>query len=132
MYVFILILAFATFVSAQGMSMAGMENTVGSFSSGTSIEPKTTSESSAMVHKSLGNWALMLHANAFLVDTQQSGARGQDKLFSLNWIMSMLQRQSGRHTIMMRTMISLEPATVTKRRYPLLFQTGETAYGLPI
>ena len=29
-------------------------------------------------------------------------------------------------------MLSLEPATVTDRRYPLLFQTGETAYGKPI
>jgi len=29
-------------------------------------------------------------------------------------------------------MLSLEPATVTDRRYPLLFQTGETAYGMPI
>jgi hypothetical protein len=29
-------------------------------------------------------------------------------------------------------MLSLEPATVTGRRYPLLFQQGETAFGLPI
>jgi hypothetical protein len=29
-------------------------------------------------------------------------------------------------------MLSLEPATVTDRRYPLLFQTGETAYGQPL
>jgi hypothetical protein len=29
-------------------------------------------------------------------------------------------------------MLSLEPATVTRRKYPLLFQTGETAYGLSI
>jgi hypothetical protein len=29
-------------------------------------------------------------------------------------------------------MISLEPATVTERRYPELFQSGETAFGLPI
>ena len=29
-------------------------------------------------------------------------------------------------------MLSLEPATVTDRRYPLLFQTGETAYGAPL
>jgi hypothetical protein len=29
-------------------------------------------------------------------------------------------------------MLSLEPATVTKRRYPELFQSGETAYGVPI
>ena len=29
-------------------------------------------------------------------------------------------------------MLSLDPATITDRRYPLLFQTGETAYGSPI
>jgi hypothetical protein len=29
-------------------------------------------------------------------------------------------------------MLSLEPATVTDRRYPELFQTGETAYGVPL
>ena len=29
-------------------------------------------------------------------------------------------------------MLSLEPATITERRYPLLFQTGETAFGDPI
>ena len=33
---------------------------------------------------------------------------------------------------MFRTMFSLEPATVTERRYPLLFQSGETAFGLPV
>ncbi len=29
-------------------------------------------------------------------------------------------------------MLSLEPVTITNRRYPLLFQTGETAYGRPL
>ena len=29
-------------------------------------------------------------------------------------------------------MLSLDPATMTHERYPLLFQTGETAYGAPI
>ena len=33
---------------------------------------------------------------------------------------------------MLRAMFSLEPATVTTRRYPELFQTGETAFGKPI
>ena len=32
----------------------------------------------------------------------------------------------------MRAMFSIEPATVTERRYPLLFQQGETAYGVAI
>jgi hypothetical protein len=124
----------ANSVAAQ-MSMPGMaamENSVGFLSSGTSVEPKTTSEFTPMIHTSLGKWTFMFHANAFLVDAQQSGPRGFDKLFSINWLMPMVSRDFGRQTVSFRTMLSLEPATVTKRRYPELFQSGETAYGLPI
>jgi hypothetical protein len=112
--------------------MTAMENSVGFLSSGTSIEPRTTSEFTPMFHTSLGNWTLMLHGSAFLVDSQQTGPRGADKLFSTNWVMPMVSRDFGRQTITFRTMLSLEPATVTLRRYPELFQSGETAYGLPI
>ena len=116
----------------ESMSMPGVENSVGYLASGTSILPKSTSESSPMIHRTLGNWTLMLHANAMLVDVQQSGPRGEDKFFSSNWVMPMLKRESGRHSLTLRTMLSLEPATITRRRYPLLFQTGETAFGLSI
>jgi hypothetical protein len=112
--------------------MTVMENSVGFLSSGTSIEPKTTSEFTPMVHRSLGDWNLMFHGTLFLVDMQQSGPRGADKAFSTNWFMPMVSRDFGRHTVMFRTMLSLEPATVTNRRYPELFQSGETAFGLPI
>jgi hypothetical protein len=112
--------------------MAAMENSVGFLSSGTSIEPKVVSEFAPMYHTSLGNWTLMFHGNGFLVETQQSGPRGGDKLFSVNWLMPMVSRDFGRQTLTFRTMLSLEPATVTQRRYPELFQSGETAYGLPI
>jgi hypothetical protein len=112
--------------------MAAMENNVGFLSSGTSVEPKATSEFASMIHTSVGRWTFMFHANAFLANTQQSGPRGGDKLYSINWMMPMLSRDFGRHTITFRTMLSLEPATVTKRRYPELFQSGETAYGLPV
>src|SRR2546425_11792007 len=114
-------------LEAQGMTMAGMENSVGFLSSGTSIQPKATSESESMIHKSLGNWTFMFHANAFVVDTQQTGPRGRDKFFSANWIMPMLARQHGRQSITLRTMLSADPATVTNRSYPVLFQSGETA-----
>ena len=116
----------------QTMAMPGVENSVGFHASGTSIEPRTTSESSPMIHRTIGNWTVMLHANAFLTTVQQSGPRGGDKFFSANWVMPGVQRQFGRHGVMLRTMISLEPATITNRRYPLLFQTGETAYGFSI
>ncbi len=75
---------------------------------------------------------LMLHGNAFVMDLQQTGPRGEDKFFSTNWVMGMAEREWGPGQLTLRTMLSLEPATVTGRRYPLLFQQGETAYGLPI
>jgi hypothetical protein len=75
---------------------------------------------------------LMFHANAFILDEQQSSSRGRDKFFSTNWFMPMAQRKLGPGVFTFRTMLSLEPATITGRQYPLLFQQGETAYGLPI
>ncbi|HET9132526.1 MAG TPA: hypothetical protein VFO86_16345, partial [Terriglobia bacterium] len=117
---------------AQMPGMSAMENSVGNLSSGTSIEPAATSEASSMVHGSLGSWTVMFHANAFVQDIQQSGPRGGDKFFSTNWMMPMLTNKWGAHSLTLRSMFSIEPATVTDRRYPLLFQTGETAFGSPI
>jgi hypothetical protein len=129
-FAFGFLLGFSTTAAAQqSMRMTGMENTAGYLSSGTSLEPKSTSESSPMLHKPLGNWAFMFHANAFVVSTQQSSSRGGDKVFVGNWVMPMITRPFGASTLTFRTMISLEPLTVTQRRYPLLFQTGETAFG---
>ena len=70
---------------------------------------------------------------AFLVDTQQSGPRGGDKLYSPNWFMAAAEHRVGtRGAFQADLMLSLDPATITGERYPLLFQTGETAYGKPI
>jgi hypothetical protein len=98
--------------------------------SGTSIEPASTPV--PMMMADWKGWTLMLHGAAFVTDTQQSGPRGADKLFSTNWIMPMAQRKLGPGQLTLRTMLSLEPATVTGRYYPLLFQQGETAFGAPI
>src|SRR5437588_12213920 len=46
--------------------------------------------------------------------------------------MPMAQRDAGPGTLTLRAMLSLEPATVTGRRYPELLQVGETAFGRPI
>jgi hypothetical protein len=97
---------------------------------GTSAQPNSTVES--MIMLSRGKWLFMFHGVAFLSTLQQSGPRGYDKVFSTNWFMPMAQRQIGRGQITFRTMLSLEPATVTSRFYPLLFQQGETAFGKPI
>ena len=98
--------------------------------SGTSAEPSSTPMNMLMSQRK--GWMLMLHGVGFVNEQQQSGPRGADKLFSTNWIMPMAQRQFGRSTLTLRAMLSLEPATVTGRYYPLLFQQGETAYGNPI
>jgi hypothetical protein len=98
--------------------------------SGTSAEPNSTPAPMLMTMQR--GWMLMLHGNAFVADIQQTSPRGGDKLFSTNWAMGMAQRQAGPGLLTLRGMLSLEPATVTDRRYPLLFQQGETAYGVPI
>jgi len=98
--------------------------------SGTSAEPNSTPMPMLMTMK--GKWMLMFHGEAFLNGVQQSGPRGDDKVFSTNWLMPMAQRPLGPGTFTARFMVSLEPATVTGRFYPELFQQGETAFGRPI
>ncbi|MGB9146991.1 MAG: hypothetical protein WCC14_14285 [Acidobacteriaceae bacterium] len=98
--------------------------------SGTSAQPDSTP--APMLMTMHGAWMLMLHGNGFVADIQQTSPRGGDKLFSTNWAMPMAQREWGPGELTLRTMLSLEPATVTGRQYPLLFQQGETAYGKPI
>jgi len=85
-----------------------------------------------MMMQRKASWTLMFMGQAFLVDTQQSGPRGADKLYSTNWGMASAQHALGSGQVMFDSMLSLEPATVTNRSYPLLFQTGETAYGQPL
>lgn len=97
---------------------------------GTSAEPDSTPIPMRMTMKA--NWMLMVHANVFVLDEQQSSARGADKFFSTNWFMGMAQHRAGPGTFTARVMLSLEPATISSRRYPLLFQQGETAFGKPI
>jgi hypothetical protein len=107
-------------------------------SSGTSAQPRGWTMPMVMTHT--GGWQLSWMAQAFTVEVQQSHAntppgtlqRGGDKLYSTNWGMLSAQHSLAGGTVMLRTMLSLEPATITYRRYPELFQTGETAFGQPI
>jgi len=106
--------------------------------SGTSVEPASTP--ALMMMSEYRGWTLMLHGVVFLADTQQHAAsnptgptRGGDKFFSTNWIMPMATHQLGaKGQLTLRTMLSLEPATISDRYYPELFQQGETAFGKPI
>ena len=117
-------------MNMSGKAQSFIESIENHASSGTSAQPDSTQTPMLMTMR--GNWMLMFHANAFVVDTQQSSPRGKDKLFSTNWFMPMAQRELGPGKLTLRAMFSLEPATVTDRQYPLLFQQGETAYGRPI
>jgi hypothetical protein len=118
----------------KGMDMRAM-NSASMFlmdlSSGTAMNPPAWPM--PMMMKSFGAWNAMFMGEAFIVDTQQSGPRGGDKLYSSNWIMGNFEHRLGeKGAFQTQLMLSLEPATITDRRYPLLFQTGETAFGKPI
>jgi hypothetical protein len=100
--------------------------------SGTSANPEAWPM--PMIMTALGSgWTGMFMANGFIVDTQESGPRGGDKLYSTNWFMGAFQHPLGsKAAFEFDVMLSLEPATITDRRYPELFQTGETAFGNPL
>jgi hypothetical protein len=98
--------------------------------SGTSLEPGSSAP--PMLMRMSGQWMEMLHGQAEAAEQQQTGLRGRDKLFSVNWAMLMAQRRTSRRQWTLVSMFSLEPATITGRYYPELFQQGETAFGKPI
>ncbi len=106
------------------------ENILRHSASGTDVEPGSTAP--AMLMQMHANWMFMLHGQASIVEQQQTGPRAHDKLFSANWIMPMAQRNFASGELTLRTMLSLEPATISGRYYPELFQQGETAFGQPI
>jgi hypothetical protein len=128
--------ASSAYAQMPGMDMSQPRTLIDSIlqhtSSGTTVEPRSTPM--PMLMRSVDGWTLMLHGAGFAADIQQHAGseRGGDKLFSTNWIMPMAQRRLGRGELTLRGMLSLEPATVTGRFYPELFQQGETAYGKPI
>ena len=132
------ILLFATVLIASparaGMDMVDMTPSsmiFSNFASGTSANPASSPMPMWMTH--FGSWNTMFMGAGFVVDTQQSGPRGGDKLYSPNAFMAGAEHRAGEHgAFQIEAMLSLDPATITGERYPLLFQTGETAYGKPL
>jgi hypothetical protein len=112
----------------------GYMNSAGAYlmkmASGTSQNP--SSWPMPMLMPKLGAWNLMIMGQGFAVSTQQSGPRGADKIYSPNWAMISATHRLGGGSMMLQSMLSFEPATVTNKSYPLLFQTGETAHGVPL
>jgi hypothetical protein len=129
MYKYLLALAIPAALAAQdhAQDQGPAASYLMKLASGTSMNPQ--SWPMPMVMRQAGSWHLMFMGQAFLATTQQSGPRGHDKFYSTNWGMVSAQRHALGGVVQIQAMLSLEPATVTSRSYPLLFQTGETAYG---
>jgi hypothetical protein len=79
------------------------------------------------LHSRAGGWELMWHGNAFLqvLHEEAEEHRGATQAGSINWFMGMARRSAGRGRVGVRTMLSLEPATVGGCGYPDLLATGE-------
>jgi len=110
-------------VSPAGVSMERM-------GSGTTWIPDAISLPSR--DRMLHDWMIMTHGFVFVQYDHQSGERGDDQFGSLNWVMLMATRDLAGGRFQARTMLSLDPWTVSNRGYPLLLQTGETYNGEPL
>jgi hypothetical protein len=99
--------------------------------SGTSWQPDTSTMYG--IHDMLGDWMTMTHYNVFLNFDKQLGPRGGHQIDSENWAMFMASRTwADTDKLEFRGMFTIEPWTVTKRGYPMLFQTGESYNGEPL
>ena len=84
------------------------------------------------LHFDLGSgWQGMAHGYGWLVHTEQTGPRGDEKTYVQSMVMLMAQRDFGGARLQLRTMMSAEPL-LDARGYPNLFATGETADGQPL
>jgi hypothetical protein len=98
--------------------------------SGTSWLPDSAPMRGWMVP--LGKGGLMVHGNAFVAYDWFSSARGDGSFISTNDVGAMAWYPLGPLELSASAMLSAEPLTVGTAGYPLIFQTGETAYGEPL
>jgi hypothetical protein len=123
------------------MQMAGMNHAfslslpMNRNGSGTSWSPDNNPMYMIMTHTKKGMW--MFHGSVFLrYNTQQltdKTSRSDAQFDAPNWFMAMYNRQVGKNGLFNFTgMLSLDALTVTKRGYPLLFQSGESYNGEPL
>jgi hypothetical protein len=84
------------------------------------------------VHFGFGDgWMGMAHGYAWGIYTDQTGPRGDDKLFVASMAMLSAEKDFGGARLQLRSMLSAEPL-MDDRGYPLLFAAGETANGVPL
>jgi len=77
-------------------------------------------------------WTFMQDGVVFGLYNHQGGPRGGDEFRVPNWWMGMWSRKTGRSSLTLTSMLSLDPATVGKRGYRELFQIGEAVDGRPL
>ncbi len=113
----------------ESMVMHGMYGTypMGRDATGTSWMPGSTQMPE--IHRMSHDWVMMIDGYLTAIYDRQGGPRGGDKFVSENMFMFSAQKDFGDGTFGLRTMISLEPATIGCSGYPLLLQTGETCNG---
>jgi hypothetical protein len=97
--------------------------------SGTALLP--SNESMDGLHFPTGDWMVMVHGFVTAQVTDHSGPRGDDKAYSTSMLMLNGERQTNWGRVMLKSMLSLEPA-MDAEGYPNLFATGETAGGTPL
>ena len=79
-----------------------------------------------------GSWDVMLHGSVFGQYDRQGGNRGDSQFGSINWGMLMATHDLAVGRFQARTMLRLDPWTVSNRGYPLLAQSGEAIGDEPI
>jgi hypothetical protein len=139
-----------TFMSDEDMANMDMEHAeiLGEpLGSGTGWLPQGSPVHDHALHAMLGSWMLRTHGEVALRYTGQNlnhvdrwspgpsgtageslnpdGERGGTRFDAPNWAMVSAERPIGAGSLLLRTMLSLDPATIGNQGYPLLFQTGE-------
>jgi hypothetical protein len=77
-------------------------------------------------------WHVVALGIARLSYNRQGGPSGDSEIESSNWNMVHAQREVGPGRLSLMMMNSLEPATLSKRGSPQLFQSGESFRGEPL
>lgn len=103
--------------------------------SGTSWNPDASPMYMYMLHAK--KWMYMFHGNFFIrynrQDIGQAGSRGGEQWDGPDMMMGMAQRPVGKKGLLhFNAMLSLDALFTGQRGYPLLFQSGETAHGVPL
>src|SRR2546428_957109 len=102
--------------SAEDMMIGPLGISMERMGSGTTWIPDAVTLPSR--RRMLGDWMLMAHGFVFGQYDHQRAERGNEQWGSLNWAMLMATRDFAGGRFQARTMLSLDPLTVTKRGYP--------------